>query len=158
MTTHYPFQLIKHCPTIAKLEYRVYEHRPTSLDSVNEALLGMHRSQSARPISSRELVIQDPVNQAANVTKHLIQWMTCIDLNKLEKITYYGNDKPGSQLPALLDHCSESLSSLNVYASHNHGESRIAHSQDPLQMTRHSGRPEARSARSPSTHASNSVS
>lgn len=129
MTTHYPFQLVKHCPNISKLEYRVYELSSNSLDSLNEGLLGMHRSQGSYSIGPRELVIQDPVNQASTVTKHLVQWRDYIDLKKVENITYYGNDKPGAQLPILSNHCSESLTSLNIYVSHSHGEPRIATSQ-----------------------------
>ncbi|KAJ3525803.1 hypothetical protein NMY22_g10423 [Coprinellus aureogranulatus] len=117
-TSHYPLAIAQHCPTVKAMEYRIYDPAPT-LQAVNGTLLAVHRPQDADPIVLKELVIQDPVNSTAVIARQLVQQASLIDLSQVEKLTYYGDNQPGSQLPFLLKHCSSTLSSLNIYVSDN---------------------------------------
>ncbi|KAJ3515168.1 hypothetical protein NMY22_g14519 [Coprinellus aureogranulatus] len=117
-TSHYPLAIAQHCPTVKAMEYRIYDPAPP-LQAVNGALLAVHRPQDADPIVLKELVIQDPVNSTAVIARQLVQQASLIDLSRVEKLTYYGDNQPGSQLPFLLKHCSSTLSSLNIYVSDN---------------------------------------
>ena len=52
---------------------------------------------------------------AGTIMPNLMRSDPWIAVDKLEKLTYYGDKTPSHQLPPLLSHCAETLTSLKVY-------------------------------------------
>ena len=112
LTTHYPLDLLRSCARLQKLECRVYS--PTTRP-FNTPLPPHQVPERSAPLVLRELVIQDPSDMAGTIIPNLVRSDAWIAVDKLEKLTYYGDKTPSHPLPLLLSYCVETLSSLKIY-------------------------------------------
>ncbi|KAJ3515500.1 hypothetical protein NMY22_g14436 [Coprinellus aureogranulatus] len=128
VTTHYPLDLIRHCSTIQKLECRVYA---PSTRPFNTPLLREQQSRNATFPPLQELIIQDPSDLASTITPHIASPHAGLNLATLEKLTYYGDKSPGSQLLPMLMLCCGSISKLEIFV----GSSESNSTTQPLDLT-----------------------
>lgn len=115
ITTHYPLEILSACPTLRKLEYRIYpDTGPPTMVPTKESSSVV---DSGPAVTLQELVIQDPSNLASAFLPYLVHATLCVDLKQLETLCYYGDNAPVKELPVLLDHCSSSLSTLSIFVN-----------------------------------------
>ncbi|KAF6756517.1 hypothetical protein DFP72DRAFT_271281 [Ephemerocybe angulata] len=116
ITSYYPLDLARLCPTLTRLEFRIHypddvplgERVPESVIDATSALPGdpLHRP----PLDLRELSIQDPCSGISTIETALT---SIIKYESLETLTYHGNDEPGPALTELVKRAN-SLTSLRL--------------------------------------------
>lgn len=111
ITSHYPVELLRLCPTIRSLELRIYPYACLDLPHLmGEACEGL-----PLPSPIQELAIVDPCSLTLNLVSRLTNSESYINLSELQCLTYYGDKSPTAQLQPLLDHCAGTISSLKVF-------------------------------------------
>ncbi|KAJ3515167.1 hypothetical protein NMY22_g14518 [Coprinellus aureogranulatus] len=104
LTTHYPLQLLRLCPSIRKLECRIFPDRDCRLAlSAVDPSGSMTRRAS---VKLQELVVQDLSHSIFSTFEpYLVHQSSLIDLANLESLTYHGDRISTTQLLLFLKSC-----------------------------------------------------
>ncbi|KAJ3525804.1 hypothetical protein NMY22_g10424 [Coprinellus aureogranulatus] len=104
LTTHYPLQLLRLCPSIRKLECRIFPDRDCrlALSAVDPSGLMTRRAS----VKLQELVVQDMSRSIFSTFEpYLVHQSSLIDIANLESLTYYGDGISTTQLLLFLKSC-----------------------------------------------------